>query len=172
MWLTRAPTVYRCFFHPGSGSGERRGLWTSDTAVPGVHHERADARRRPGPARPGPAATAVTLQRLEALEGDPRGARHELQQPGPPLLVEGLHRLPEPPDHVAVGPTVLQPRVGLPVVQVDLVKAADDQLRGVKVGHFPDTQHDGVPRLPGSMPQPVKLKKLKLNGSMKTYKTF
>lgn len=87
--------------------------------------------RPPQPApRPSasPTTTSVTLQRLEALEGDPRGARHELQQPGPPLLVEGLHRLPKPPDHVAVSPAVLQPRVGLPVVQVDLVQAADDQL--------------------------------------------
>lgn len=103
----------------------------------------------PGDTPGRPAATAVTLQRLEALEGDPHGARHELQQPGPPLLIEGLHRLPEPPDHVAVGPAVLQPRVGLPVVQVDLVQAADDQLRGMKAGHFLDTQRDGPPRLPG-----------------------
>ncbi|OWK11178.1 hypothetical protein Celaphus_00007304 [Cervus elaphus hippelaphus] len=103
----------------------------------------------PGDTPGRPAATAVTLQRLEALEGDPLGARHELQQPGPPLLVEGLHRLPEPPDHIAVGPAVLQPRVGLPVVQVNLVQAADDQLRGMKVGHFLDTQRDAPPRLPG-----------------------
>ena len=75
------------------------------------------------------------------------------------------------------GPRCCQPhsasaRAGLPVVQVNLVYAAHDQLRGVKVGHFPDTQHDGVPRVPGSMSQPVTLKKLKLNGSMTTYKTF
>lgn len=79
-----------------------------------------------------PAATSVTLQRLEALERDARGPRDELQEPGPPLLVEGLHGLPEPPDDVAVGHTVLQPSVGLPVAQVYFIQAANYQLGRVR----------------------------------------
>lgn len=80
------------------------------------------------PSASSPASTSVTLQGLEALEWDSRRSRHELQEPGPPLLVEGLHRLPEPPDDVAVSHTVLQPRVGLPVVQVYFIQAAYYQL--------------------------------------------
>lgn len=75
-----------------------------------------------------PASTSVTLQSLEALERDPSGAGDELQEPGPPLLVEGLHGLPEPPHDVAVGHAVFQPSVGLPVAHVDFIQAADDQL--------------------------------------------
>lgn len=71
---------------------------------------------------------SVTLQGLEALERDSGGPRHELQEPGPPLLVEGLHRLPEPPDDVAVSCAVLQPGVGLPVVHVYFIQAAHYQL--------------------------------------------
>lgn len=82
----------------------------------------------PSPRRPQPASTPVTLQRLETLKWDPRGASDELQQPCTPLLIEGLHRLPEPANHVTVGPAVLQPCVALPVVQVDLVQATNDQL--------------------------------------------
>lgn len=77
---------------------------------------------------PGPCRACRTLQSLEALERDPSGPGHELQEPGPPLLVEGLHSLPEPPDDVAVGHAVLQPRVGLPVAHVDFIQATDDQL--------------------------------------------
>lgn len=94
-----------------------------------------------------PASTSVTLQSLEALERDPSGPGHELQEPGPPLLVEGLHRLPEPADDVAVGPAVLQPRVGLPVAHVDLIQAADDQLRGCSAaGQTPNRGRDTRPR--------------------------
>lgn len=71
---------------------------------------------------------SVTLQGLEALERDSGGSRHELQEPGPPLLVEGLYRLPKPLDDVAVGRAVLQPGIGLPVVQVYLIQAAYNQL--------------------------------------------
>lgn len=78
-----------------------------------------------------PAAASVTLQRLEALEWDARGPRDELQEPGPPLLIKGLHGLPEPPDDAAVGSTVLQPRVGLPVAHVYFIQAAYYQLGGV-----------------------------------------
>ena len=37
---------------------------------------------------------------------------------------------------------------------------------------FISTANHSIPQLYKSMPQPVMLKKLKLNGSMKTYKTF
>lgn len=85
--------------------------------------------------RRGPDSTSVTLQSLEALQRHSGGACDKLQQPGPPLLVEGLHGLPEPPDDVAVRHTVLQARVGLPVVQVDLVQPTYDQLgKGARLG--------------------------------------
>ena len=100
-----------------------------------------------------PASTSVTLQSLEALERDPSGPGHELQQPGPPLLIEGLHGLPEPADDVAVGHTVLQPSVGLPVAHVDLIQAAYDQLRRrLEASYFSDVQTGSwqPPRSPAS----------------------
>lgn len=70
----------------------------------------------------------ATLQCFKALKRDTCGAGDELEQSAPPLLVEGLHRLPEPLHYVTVGHTVLKPRVGLPVVQIDLPKSSNDQL--------------------------------------------
>jgi len=72
----------------------------------------------------------VTLEGLEALQRNSGGAGDELQQPGPALLVEGLHGLPEPLDAAALRRAVLEPRVRLPVVDVDFAEAAHDQLRG------------------------------------------
>lgn len=99
-----------------------------------------------------PASTSVTLQSLEALEGDSSGPGDKLQEPGPPLLIEGLHRLPEPAHDVAVGHTVLEPSVGLPVVQIDFIQAADDQLgRWCKACYFYrclHQRHDKPPRFP------------------------
>lgn len=72
----------------------------------------------------------VTLEGLESLQGNSGGSRDELQQPGSALLVEGLHRFPEPFDDVAVWGAVFEPRVGLPVVDVDFAESAYDQLQG------------------------------------------
>lgn len=72
----------------------------------------------------------VTLEGLEALQGDSRGAGDELQQPRTPLLIIGLHGPPEPLDYVAVGRAVLQTRVGLPVVDVYLTQTTDNELDG------------------------------------------
>ena len=71
----------------------------------------------------------ATLQCFEALQRNTRGAGDKLEESAPPLLVEGLHRLPEPLDDVAVGDAVLQPRVRLPVAKVDLPQTTDDQLQ-------------------------------------------
>lgn len=113
--------------------------------------------------RSGPDSTSVTLQSLEALERNSCGSCHKLQEPGSPLLIEGLHRLPEPPDDVAVCHTVLQPSVGLPVIQVYLIQAAYYQLgKGTRLGvtlkrprhsphpssKTPDTQEALTERLP------------------------
>lgn len=70
-----------------------------------------------------------TLESLEALQGHSGRASDKLQQACASLLVIRLHRLPEPLDHVAVGGAVLQPRVGLPVVDVDLAQTTHNQLR-------------------------------------------
>lgn len=70
-----------------------------------------------------------TLEGFEALQGDPGGAGDKLQQPGPALLIVRLHGLPEPLDDVGVGGAVLQPRVGLPVVDVDLTQATHYELQ-------------------------------------------
>lgn len=78
------------------------------------------------------APLSVTLQSLETLEGNPRGARHKLQQPGPSLLIKGFHRLPEPLDNIAVSHAVLQACVGLPVIQVDLIQATYYELMDQK----------------------------------------
>lgn len=70
-----------------------------------------------------------TLEGFEALQGDPGGAGDKLQQPGPALLIVRLHGLPEPLDDVGVRGAVLQPCVGLPVVDVDLTQATHYELR-------------------------------------------
>lgn len=62
------------------------------------------------------------------------GAGDKLQQPGSALLLEGLHGFPEPFDDVAVRSAVFEPRVGLPVVDVDLTQAAHDQLQAENSG--------------------------------------
>lgn len=74
-------------------------------------------------------AGVVTLKGLEALQGNPGGAGDKLQQPRSSLLVEGLHGFPEPLHDVAVRGAVFEPRVGLPVVDVDFAQAAYDQLQ-------------------------------------------
>lgn len=61
----------------------------------------------------------ITLERLEALQGNSGGAGDKLQQAGSTLLVERLHGFPEPLHNVAVWGAVFEPRVGLPVVDVD-----------------------------------------------------
>lgn len=82
----------------------------------------------------GPDSMSVTLQSLEALERHSRGSCHELQESGPPLLIKGLHCLPEPSDDVAVGHTMLQARVRLPVIQVYFIQPAYYQLgKGVRL---------------------------------------
>lgn len=82
-----------------------------------------------------PDSTSVTLQSLEALERNSCGSCHKLQKSGSSLLIEGLHRLPEPPDDVAVCHTVLQPCVGLPVIQVYLIQSTYYQLgKGTRLG--------------------------------------
>lgn len=71
---------------------------------------------------------SLTLEGLEALQRNPGGASHKLQQSSSALLIKRLHRLPEPLDNVAVGSAVLKTRVGLPVVDVDFAKAAHNEL--------------------------------------------
>lgn len=70
-----------------------------------------------------------TLEGLEALQGNSGGAGDKLQQPGSALLVEGLHGFPEPFHNVAIWSAVFEPRVGLPVVDVDFTQATYDQLQ-------------------------------------------
>lgn len=70
-----------------------------------------------------------TLESLESLQGNSGGAGDKLQQPRSALLVERLHSFPEPFDDVAVWSAVFEPRVGLPVVDVDFTQAAYNQLR-------------------------------------------
>ena len=72
----------------------------------------------------------ATLQCFEALQRNTRGAGDKLEESAPPLLVEGLHGVPEPLHTVALGRAVLEPRVRLPVVDVDLPQATHNQLRG------------------------------------------
>lgn len=70
----------------------------------------------------------ITLEGLEALQGNSGRAGDKLQQPGSALLVKGLHGLPEPLDNVAVWSAVFEPCVGLPVVDVDFTQATYNQL--------------------------------------------
>lgn len=107
-------------------------VWSFQDDAPACSHSSCPGLAEKMPRASGPAPMSVTLQGLEALERDAGGSRHELQEPGPSLFIEGLHRLPEPPDDVAVGCAVLQPGVGLPVVQIYLIQAAYDQLRRVQ----------------------------------------
>lgn len=88
------------------------------------------------------ARVLATLQCFEALERDARRAGDKLEQPAPPLLVERLHRLPEPLHYVTVGHAVLQPRVRLPVAQINLPKSSNDQLRA----HTTHTHRHGQTR--------------------------
>lgn len=71
----------------------------------------------------------ITLKGLEALQGNSGGAGDKLQQPGSAFLIEGLHGFPEPLHDVAVWGAVFEPRVRLPVVDVDFAQAAYDQLQ-------------------------------------------
>lgn len=75
-----------------------------------------------------------TLKGLEALQRNSGGSCDKLQQPGSALLFEGLHSLPEPLDDVAVRSAVFEPRVGLPVIDVDFTQPAHDQLQAGKSG--------------------------------------
>lgn len=76
----------------------------------------------------------LTLEGLEALQRHPGGTGDKLQQPSSSLLLEGLHRPPEPADHPAVRGAVLQPGVGAPVCDVNLPQAAHYQLGGAARG--------------------------------------
>ena len=72
-----------------------------------IHQVESEEARPRGPGR--------ALQRLEALQGNSAGASHELEEPGPHLLVVPPHDPPEP-DHLgALGSAVLQASVRLPV---------------------------------------------------------
>ena len=75
-------------------------------------------REEPRPRRPRRA-----LEGLEALERHPRGARHELQEARAHLLRVVLDDAPEPLHHRRLRVAVLQPRVVLPVGDVDLADA-------------------------------------------------
>lgn len=69
-----------------------------------------------------------TLEGFETLQGNPGRAGDKLQQPGSALLVEGLYSFPKPFDDVAVWSAMFEPRVGLPVIDVDFTQAAYNQL--------------------------------------------
>lgn len=69
------------------------------------------------------------MKGLETLQRNSGGTRDKLQQPGSALLIEGLDGFPEPLNDAGVRSAVLQPRVGLPVVDVDFTQAAHDQLQ-------------------------------------------
>lgn len=74
----------------------------------------------------------VTLEGLESLQWNSGGSGDKLQQPSSALLFEGLHSFPEPFDDVAVRSAVFEPRVGLPVVDVNFTQSAHDQLQAGK----------------------------------------
>lgn len=78
----------------------------------------------------------TTLEGLEALQGNPGRAGDKLKKPGSALLVEGLHGFPKPLHNVAVWSAVFEPRVGLPVVDVDFAEATYNQLRVEDGGRF------------------------------------
>lgn len=75
-----------------------------------------------------------TLEGFEALQGNPGRASDKLQQPGSALLVEGLHSFPKPFNYVAVWSAMFEPRVGLPVIDVDFTQATYNQLQEEKRG--------------------------------------
>ena len=73
------------------------------------------------------------LQGFEPLQRDSAGSRHELEQPGPHLLVVTLHDPPEPNNLGALGRAVLQTGVALPVGEVYSAQTSDnltETLRG------------------------------------------
>lgn len=78
----------------------------------------------------------ITLESLEALQGNSGGAGDKLQQPGSALLVKGLHGFPEPFHNVAVWSAVFEPCVGLPVIDVDFTQAAHNQLQAEERSRF------------------------------------
>ena len=83
-----------------------------------IHQVESEEARPRGPGR--------ALQRLEALQGNSAGASHELEEPGPHLLVVPPHDLPEP-DHLgALGSAVLQASVSLPVRQIYGAQTSDN----------------------------------------------
>lgn len=71
----------------------------------------------------------ITLEGFEALQGDPGRTSDKLQQSGSALLVEGLHCFPKPFNNVAVWSAMFEPRVGLPVIDVDFTQATYNQLQ-------------------------------------------
>ncbi|KAI3481094.1 hypothetical protein L1887_56668 [Cichorium endivia] len=82
-----------------------------------------------------PPRSVRSLQILEAVYGDPRGARGELQQTR--LLLRGpcAHALPEPLHHlVLLGEATVVGEL-LPIVHIDLRHAADEQLELALVKH-------------------------------------
>ncbi len=76
------------------------------------------------------------MEGLEALQGNSGGSSDKLQQSGSALLVERLNGFPEPLHDVAVWGAVFEPRVGLPVVDVDFTQPAHDQLQDEDRGKF------------------------------------
>lgn len=76
----------------------------------------------------------ITLEGFEALQGNSGRAGDKLQQPGSALLVKGLHSFPKPFHYVAVWSAVFEPRVGLPVVDVDFTQTTYNQLQVEKRG--------------------------------------
>ena len=74
----------------------------------------------------GPRGPGRTLESLEALQGNSAGARDELEEAGPHLLVVPPNDLPEP-DHLgALGSAVLQASVSLPVSQIYGAQTSDN----------------------------------------------
>lgn len=74
--------------------------------------------------------TSHTLQGFESLQWHPGGAGDELKQSGSPFLIVRFHGPPKPLHTVTLGRAMLQSRVGLPVVDVDLTESTHDELRG------------------------------------------
>ena len=76
-----------------------------------------------------PADTVHALELLEAVQRHLGRAGDELQQLGKLLLVEGADGAPEPLDLLGGSRVVVVLGVALPVVDVDVGQAGDEQLK-------------------------------------------
>ena len=95
-----------------------------------IHQMKSEEARSRSPGR--------SLQSLGALQRNSAGARDELEEAGPHLLVVPGHDLPEP-DHLgALGRAVLQTGVSLPVGQIYGAQASDNLTEDIMLdlGHF------------------------------------